>query len=158
MVADPGAGTTRVLRGSFTFSLVRATRHTGFLPVMDSSHLTRKLVVAAHAGLAGSLVGATALRIGWAKQAGHRAAAGGDAPDHSQRAPGQKRLSRGPRRRTFHVGSATTWSGAAPSGFARRQRSRHPATAGSPSGTPAAPSADTGLVRKAVASSDDSVR
>ncbi|HLU73106.1 MAG TPA: DUF998 domain-containing protein [Nonomuraea sp.] len=33
---------------------------------MDSSH--RKLAVAAHAGLAGSLVGATALHIGWAKQ------------------------------------------------------------------------------------------
>ncbi|MEV4526146.1 DUF998 domain-containing protein [Streptosporangium sp. NPDC049304] len=35
---------------------------------MDSSHLTRKLVVATHAGLVGSLVGATALHIGWAKQ------------------------------------------------------------------------------------------
>ncbi|GII95367.1 hypothetical protein Ssi02_55980 [Sinosporangium siamense] len=68
MVADPGAGTTRGLHGSFTISPVRATQHTGFLAVMDSSHLTRKLVVAAHAGLAGSLVGATALHIGWAKQ------------------------------------------------------------------------------------------
>ncbi len=35
---------------------------------MNSSHLTRKLVAAAHAGLAGSLIGATALHIGWAKQ------------------------------------------------------------------------------------------
>jgi hypothetical protein len=35
---------------------------------MDSSHLTRKLVLAAHTGLAGSLVGATALHLGWAKQ------------------------------------------------------------------------------------------
>lgn len=34
---------------------------------MDSP-LTRKLVVAAHAGLAGSLVGAAALHLGWAKQ------------------------------------------------------------------------------------------
>ncbi|MEO3855476.1 DUF998 domain-containing protein [Acrocarpospora sp. B8E8] len=35
---------------------------------MDSFPLTRKLVVAAHAGLAGSLVGAAALHLGWAKQ------------------------------------------------------------------------------------------
>lgn len=35
---------------------------------MDGSHLTRKLAVAARAGLAGALVGATALHIGWAKQ------------------------------------------------------------------------------------------
>ncbi|WP_327589752.1 DUF998 domain-containing protein [Nonomuraea sp. NBC_00507] len=35
---------------------------------MDSFPLTRKLVVAAHAGLAGALVGAAALHLGWAKQ------------------------------------------------------------------------------------------
>ncbi|MFE4959997.1 DUF998 domain-containing protein [Streptomyces sp. NPDC056653] len=35
---------------------------------MDGSHLTRKLAVAAHAGLAGSLLGAAALHVGWAKQ------------------------------------------------------------------------------------------
>jgi hypothetical protein len=35
---------------------------------MDSFLLTRRLVVAAHAGLAGALVGAVALHVGWAGQ------------------------------------------------------------------------------------------
>jgi hypothetical protein len=35
---------------------------------MDSFPLTRRLVVAAHAGLAGALVGAAALHLGWAEQ------------------------------------------------------------------------------------------
>lgn len=34
---------------------------------MEGSHLTKKLALAARAGLAGSLIGATALHIGWAK-------------------------------------------------------------------------------------------
>jgi hypothetical protein len=34
---------------------------------MDSSHHTRKFLAAAHVGLAGSLIGATALHVGWAK-------------------------------------------------------------------------------------------
>ncbi|MEU6408341.1 DUF998 domain-containing protein [Microbispora sp. NPDC046933] len=41
---------------------------------MDSFSLTRKLVVAAHAGLAGALAGAIVLHVGWAKRvntAGH---------------------------------------------------------------------------------------